>query len=235
MQIIDKGALVFLLATVGVIAFLAILALPILLIPILGIFVLVTLLGQGLCLLWAPVVAWECALIARQSALSTWRYAIIGAIYAMLLYVPSFYLTDRMRSTSVLIDSIKKTYTRLYRLWLGVIIIYPFFVFELMVAFGEVTHDALYGIPALAIIGAGVFIWAKSRRNSFCRYSNEHKVADTLQVSGPSDHTFIMPFAFTSATIVLAIPLTALGMAMMWFVLELPATSAFLQAIGWNG
>ena len=235
MQIINRVALLFLLTALGVITFLAILALPILLVPILGIFVLVTLLGQGLCLLWAPVVAWECALIARQSALSTWRYAIIGAVYAMLLYVPSFYLTDRMRSASVSIQSIKKTYTRLFRLWLSVIIIYPFFVFELMVAFGEVTHDVLYGIPAVLVICGGVFVWVKSRRASMRKYSDECEEVDTLSFNGPSAHSYVMPFALTSATIVLAIPLTGLGIVTMWFILELPTTSAFLQSIGWNG
>ena len=68
-------------------------------------------------LVWAPIGATICALAARKVGLPARRYAVAGAIYSVLLFLPWMYLLLRVlgRSPSTLV--IRQAYVAVYGAW----------------------------------------------------------------------------------------------------------------------
>ena len=75
---------------------------------------LVTSVIATLCIAWAPFAALICARIARRKGLNPNRYAIHGAIYSALLFLPWRHLTRQMRGEPINRANIKSAYTFAY-------------------------------------------------------------------------------------------------------------------------
>ena len=69
-------------------------------------------------LLWSPIAAYTCARTARARGLNTRRYAITGAIYSILLFLPWVYLWSNLRNKPLSRKTITLGYILTYVLWL---------------------------------------------------------------------------------------------------------------------
>ncbi|MDE2685995.1 MAG: hypothetical protein OXI16_00635 [Chloroflexota bacterium] len=73
---------------------------------------------QVACVIWSPFAALICAVIARKTGLSVWKYALAGAIGSTLLFVPWIFLIQRMRNKRISYDEVvKPIYMGLYAIW----------------------------------------------------------------------------------------------------------------------
>ena len=69
-------------------------------------------------LLWSPVAAYTCARVARSKGVDARRYAIAGAIYSILLFLPWIYLWSKLRNKPLRGITVAIGYVLLYALWL---------------------------------------------------------------------------------------------------------------------
>ena len=69
-------------------------------------------------LVWAPFGALICRRIARSRGFDPRRYAIAGAVYPVLFFLPWVYLVRRMRGRSVSVVVVRNIYILLYGAWL---------------------------------------------------------------------------------------------------------------------
>ena len=69
-------------------------------------------------LLWSPIAAITCGRAARARGLDTRRYAIAGAIYSILLFLPWIYLWSKLRNKPLSDSTITLGYMFVYGLWL---------------------------------------------------------------------------------------------------------------------
>ena len=69
-------------------------------------------------LVWAPFGALICRRIARSRGFNPRRYAIAGAVYPVLFFLPWVYLVRRMRGRSVSVVVVRNIYFLLYGAWL---------------------------------------------------------------------------------------------------------------------
>ena len=72
-----------------------------------------------ICLLWSPVAAYACARAARAKGLDARRYAIAGAIYSILLFLPWIYLWSKLRDKPLRSMTVTAGYVLLYLAWLA--------------------------------------------------------------------------------------------------------------------
>ena len=70
----------------------------------------------ALCVVFAPFAAIQCALIARSRGLNAKRYAVHGAIYFVLLFLPWQHLTRQMRGEPIRRENIRDAYYYVYAL-----------------------------------------------------------------------------------------------------------------------
>ena len=68
-------------------------------------------------LVWAPFGALACALIAWRRGLSPYRYAVAGAAYSALFFLPWVYLAARMLGWAIPKPLTALPYVVLYGLW----------------------------------------------------------------------------------------------------------------------
>ena len=81
---------------------------------VLVIFYFVAIIG----VLWSPVAAYTCAQAARSRGLDARRYAIAGAGYSILLFLPWIYLWSKLRGKPLRAITVASGYVLIYVLWL---------------------------------------------------------------------------------------------------------------------
>ena len=69
-------------------------------------------------LVWAPFAGLVCARAARARGLNPWRYAIVGAVYSALFFLPWIYLLSKIRAKPLRGHTIATGYLFVYGLWL---------------------------------------------------------------------------------------------------------------------
>lgn len=106
-----------------------------------------------LSLVWAPFAASICALIAKRNKLSASRYAITGAAYSILFFIPWVYLLTKLLKRPLPVSMIRLGYFFLYTLW----ILGPIgFIITLLIVFSETFR----GQTERPTIGAYIFLLA---------------------------------------------------------------------------
>ena len=90
-----------------------------LLYPLLLLFILLALLAMALSAAWAPFAAFICARIARQNGLNAGGWAVSGAMYSALLFLPWIYLKRRMRGEATARQDIATAYVFVYLIAAG--------------------------------------------------------------------------------------------------------------------
>ena len=171
--------------------------------------VLAVLLG----LMWAPFGALICRRIARSRGLSPRRYAIAGAVYPVLFFLPWVYLVMRMRGRSVSVVLVRTIYILLYGAWL-VLPIWSLSTFRSVTLrvedFGEARTIGLVLISSiLMFVGSLVMI-------AVVRIKAKYKTVDR---SGRSDESvrddvlphiaYILPFAYLLFWLAVLLPFLA--------------------------
>ena len=157
---------------------------------------IVTFLLAALCIAWSPFAALTCARIARRNGLNARRYAIYGAIYSALLFLPWLHLTRWMRGKTVFPDSIRVAYWVVYAVAALVLACHIFFV---------VTEIGIYPysidlLPFFAIFTAAGTLALGKGMVSMLRANRRFAERDGHQESSGSidltDRTYIAPFAW---------------------------------------
>ena len=69
-------------------------------------------------LTWALFGGLLCARAARARELNAWRYAITGAAYSLLFFLPWIYLWSKLRNKPLRLSTITGGYLLIYALWI---------------------------------------------------------------------------------------------------------------------
>ena len=164
-------------------------------------------------LVWAPFGALICRRIARSRGFNPRRYAIAGAVYPVLFFVPWVYLVMRMRGRSVSVVLVRTIYILLYGAWL-VLPIWSLSTFRSVTLrvedFGEARTVGLLLISSiLMFVGSLVMI-------AVVRIKAKYKTVDR---SGRSDESvrddvlphiaYILPFAYLMFWLAVLLPFLA--------------------------
>ena len=117
--------------------------------PFKALFVGLIILGLGLA--WVPLSASICARIAHNRGLAERRYAIAGAAYSMLFFLPWLYFVMQMRNKTVWKPAIWAAYAVLYAGWLlGPI--------ALTLGLLGLSYGTFNGWGALSVLFMGLFL-----------------------------------------------------------------------------
>ena len=164
-------------------------------------------------LVWAPFGALICWRIARSRGLSPRRYAIAGAVYPVLFFVPWVYLVMRMRGRSVSVVLVRIIYILLYGAWL-VLPIWSLYTFRSTYLYiedfgGALTVGLVLISSILMFVGSLVMI-------AVVRIKAKYKTVDR---SGRSDESvrddvlphiaYILPFAYLMFWLAVLLPFLA--------------------------
>ena len=178
---------------------------------------LVTSVIATLCIAWAPFAALICARIARRKGLNPNRYAIHGAIYSALLFLPWRHLTRQMRGEPITRANINSAYFFAYLLAGLVVasniafvftITYPSYSLNEFADIVEFIFAAIAGALAFAV-GLTSLSIAKNRFNEIQERRESPNVIDL------PDRSYIAPFAWAwAAMLICSVPLWK-----FWFVI----------------
>ena len=164
---------------------------------------IVTFFVAALCIAWSPFAALACARIARRKGLSARRYAIYGAIYSVLLFLPWRHLIRRMRGEPVSRASVRNAYEAVYAVaaillicnivyLIGEIIEYPYH-YDFFSTFAVLT------VAASLALGAGMVSISRANRRTAEREMQGDSCGD---VASP-DLSYIAPFAWAWASMLI--------------------------------
>lgn len=126
--------------------------------------------------IWSPFAAVKAWRLARRAGLSPVRYALLGALYSVLLVVPSVYLLRRLRGQSLPRNLVVASYWVLYGVIWGFGAILPYgavlwFLVEYEVyrdPGSDVSLDGMIGFAALwtaTVIALTVSAWMVIRKS----------------------------------------------------------------------
>ena len=169
-------------------------------VPFVGLVFLEALAVLGL--LWSPIAAYSCGRAAQARGLNTRRYAVAGAIYSILLFLPWLYLWSNLRNKPLGGNTIALGYILTYGLWLlgpiGVVCT------TITVAFDH-DRDPVWTIILLVMLTMVVIsvlhqIVAKSTVKSTHSHSSGQHATDLLPALAN-----IMPFVYAYIGIILVI------------------------------
>ena len=170
-----------------------------------------------LCIAWAPFAAITCARIARRKGLNANRYAIHGAIYSFILFVPWRHLTRQMRGEPITRANINSAYFFAYLLAGLVVasniafvftITYPSYSLNEFADIVEFIFAAIAGALAFAV-GLTSLSLAKNRFNEIQERRESPNAIDL------PDRSYIAPFAWAwAAMLICSVPLWK-----FWFVI----------------
>ena len=194
-------------------------------------FAIFAVLFQLFCIAWAPFAALICEIMARKRGLNAGRYALVGAVYSVWLFVPWMDLIRRMRNPRTASGPLTSHYNLLYAFWLGVIIANGIVTFIAIGMSGvhlpwmrgewtDLSHLRFWAAifaPIIFPTAIGLPAWVKSRQALSSRNSREREEYDNLSIDLLPEREYIMPFALASANI-LVIPIVWLltGIIMQW-------------------
>lgn len=157
---------------------------------------LITFIIATLCVAWAPFAAFICGHMASQKRLSVKRYAIHGAIYSTILFLPWWHLMIQMRGEPISQRKITNAYTVIFVLTGLVLASHISFILVWWYSEGQVINTLLDDI-IMSTIGSLTFIAgliSRSRTNSLTNQLNDqqdsHNAIDLPNIS------YIAPFAW---------------------------------------
>ena len=166
-------------------------------------------LAAALCIAWSPFAALICARIARRNGLSARRYAMYGAMYSALLFLPWRHLTRQMRGEPVFINSIRGAYRIVYALAALLLACHIYFAItesgifgysdaQLLSLFESLVLAVLTAAGTLAL-GAGMVSVFRAYRRFTERDGRQepHNSIDML------DRSYIAPFAWAWASMMI--------------------------------
>ena len=169
---------------------------------------IVTFLLAALCIAWSPFAALTCARIARRNGLNARRYAMLGAMYSVLLFLPWLYLTLRMRGKPVFRDSIKSAYSVVYVVAALLLACHIFFLIteigiyphsdEFLNLLGSLIFAVLTAAGALAL-GAGIVSALRMNR----RFAERDGRQESRVSIDLPDRSCIAPFAWAWASMLI--------------------------------
>ncbi len=162
--------------------------------------------------LLAPFAAATCFIIARSRGMRPMRYAVVGALYSTLFFLPFCYLVARMYNRSVPSGYIRVGYVYIYLVWLFGSVLYNLF---LMFAYHPGRHHILdftnvWVLTAyLIIIVICVNLIALSISITKLENSHRNYLEHTSCVSSSvlPRKAYIMPFVYTFVSLLLTVVL----------------------------
>lgn len=158
--------------------------------------VLAVLLG----LVWTPFGALTCRRIARSRGLSPRRYAIAGAVYSVLFFVPWVYLVMRMRGRSVSVVVVRNIYILLYGAWL----VLPIWSLSMFTAVarrvedfgGALTMGLLLISSILMFVGSLVMIAVVRKKAKYRTVDRSGRSDESVRDDVLPHIAYILPFAY---------------------------------------
>ena len=157
---------------------------------------IVTFLLAALCIAWSPFAALTCARIARRNGLSARRYAMRGARYSVLLFLPWLHLTRWMRGKTVFSDSIRVAYWVVYAVAALVLACHIFFVVtEIGIypySLGSLPFFAIVTAAGTLALGAGI-VSAQRASRRFAERDGQQESRGHIDLL---DRLYIAPFAW---------------------------------------
>ena len=165
-------------------------------------------------LVWAPFGALICRRIARSRGFNPRRYAIAGAVYPVLFFLPWVYLVRRMRGQSVSVVVVRNIYFLLYGAWL-VLPIWSLYEFMSVSLRGEDFGGALtmgFGLISciLVFVGSLVMIVVVRKRAKYRTVDRPGGSDESIQDDVLPHIAYILPFAYLMLWLA-ALPLYLLG------------------------
>ena len=165
-------------------------------------------------LVWAPFGALICRRIARSRGFDPRRYAIAGAVYPVLFFLPWVYLVRRMRGRSVSVVVVRNIYILLYGAWL-VLPIWSLYEFMSVSLRGEDFGGALitgFGLISciLVFVGSLVMIVVVRKRAKYRTVDRPGGSDESIQDDVLPHIAYILPFAYLMLWLA-ALPLYLLG------------------------
>ena len=170
---------------------------------------IVTYLVAALCIAWSPFAALICARIARRNGLSARRYAMYGAMYSVLLFLPWRHLTRWMRGEPVFLNSIKNAYVVVYVVAALVLACHLFYVVIEIGVFGYSDAQVLplFAAIILAVLTAAGTLVLVAGMASILRANRRFAERDGRQEPRGHidllDRTYIAPFAWAWASMLI--------------------------------
>lgn len=161
-------------------------------------------LALTLIIAWAPFAALICALTARRRELNRVRYAIAGAVYSALLFLPWLYLIRRMRGKEVSVKSIREGYFFAYALAARMIICNIILITVIYVTWGTELHPldkGLFNLAAELLMLTVGLISLEYLRGRYNKSETSDGHTGSLDLPHPS---YILPFAFAAANITIS-------------------------------
>ena len=162
----------------------------------------------ALCIAWSPFAALACARIARRNGLSARRYAMRGARYSALLFLPWRHLTRQMRGKPVFPNSVKNTYVVVYAVAALVLACHVFFLiteigiyqhsYELLTLFESLIFAVLTTAGALTLVAGAVSAQRANRR--FAERDERQEPSGSIDLT---DRLYIAPFAWAWASMLI--------------------------------
>lgn len=152
-------------------------------------------------LAWAPFGALTCKRIARSRGLNPRRYAIAGAVYSVLFFLPWVYLVMRMRGRSVSVVVIRITYILLYGTWL-VLPIWSLYMLGFALPrysedfIGALTGGIVLMASILMFIGSLVMMSVVSDRAKYRTVARPSGADESIQDDVLPHIAYILPFAY---------------------------------------
>ena len=140
---------------------------------------------------WTPVGAIICAVIARSKGLSPGRYAMIGALYSVLSFLPWVYLVFRMLNGRISNLAIRLVYIVLY----GMVWPAGFVLAISILAYEEAPYATVVIWACLLFSGAALVITAT--RMMLWHSAYPRRTTDDMLI----DYPYLLPFAYPPAAV----------------------------------
>ena len=144
--------------------------------------------GIAVGVLWMPFAALFCARAARSRGLDSGRYAVAGAIYSILLFIPWVYLVLRLRGRELPSSLVRMAYIILF-----------FGIWPLATL--STFFSALFAVPLrplLLVLPASAVTWLISIWNLWRANKRANACGDELSDAMLPHHAYIMPFAYAT-------------------------------------
>ena len=174
---------------------------------------IVTFLVAALCIAWSPFAALICARIARRNGLSARRYAMRGARYSALLFLPWRHLTRQMRGEPVFLNSIKEAYLVVYALAALSLACHVFYVvMEISMyrySYSSLPFFAIVTVGGMLALGAGIMSALRANRR-FAERDGQQESRVSIDLT---DRLYIAPFAWAWASMLIGSSLWFLWLA----------------------
>ena len=144
---------------------------------------------------WAPIAAYLMYSTARRQGLHSFRYALAGVVYSLLLVFPWFFAMARLRSRQFPIGA---TLFALFVVWLlgpiGTVFVNYLVTFDMSQVPSEPSSTSRIAWVSAVVLIAMVFSWVASLMHVM-RLDTTDTRTDRLP-----EHRYVIPFALASAS-----------------------------------